>query len=88
MKKTKIIKVTQKDINNAPRSSEYPVAQSCPVALAVNRAFKQKFGFAEVLTESINIGGTWVPITKKTERFIIDYDCGKSVKPFSFTLRY
>lgn len=79
------IKVTKADIKNGKRKS----ASSCPIALAVKRATKQKLVVVD--EEYIGFGKssrsyTEYKIPDKASVFIATFDDGDKVKPFSFAL--
>lgn len=89
------IKVTKQDIQQGIMGrSSY-----CPVALGTNRALTAASGFATVTSHigAYNLGFAlddgdeycslgWQKTPSKVRRFILDYDEGKKVKPFNFTL--
>lgn len=79
--KTKTIRVTKKDIANG----EPGRTRLCPVALAVKRQWRP----VEVQKRAIYVCSDdrriSLPIT--VGRFIMRFDDGKTVKPFSFKIR-
>ena len=83
--KTKIITVTQKDIDSPIINRRL----DCPVAKAINRAFKEKMGFASVGRTSIVLrAGDRYSLCKEASDFINRFDGEEEVEPFTFTLRY
>lgn len=64
----------------------------CPIALALLEQVPD-IKFALIDTETIGFlvsnSGKWIEKnhTVKTGKFIQDFDCGKSVKPFHFEMR-
>jgi hypothetical protein len=82
--KTKTINVTQHDIDNGIADSN----KSCPVALAIRRAFKKGKPYALVGWYTIGIGTKRINTPSVVRNFIYDFDKKSEVEPFSFTLEY
>ena len=81
------IRVEQWDIDNAKKYTEGIYCSRCPVALAAQRAFRDKsvcMGFL-YLTGLVN-GGAVVP--RDVRDFIQRFDQQESVDPFTFELEY
>lgn len=81
--KTKIIQVTQDDINNGERFTVY----NCPVARALARAFKMEMWCYEDFGKTCDqkaIGK--IPLHIK--KWIIDFDLRRTVKPIEFEVSY
>lgn len=84
----KLINIAQKHINNGSPCQE----SSCPIALALNGQNRTKDCFYEIgekyLTKFNNYGGKCerLPLTKKAQKFIHDFDNGKKVKPTKLLL--
>jgi hypothetical protein len=75
------IVITQKDIDTGIKGNIW----HCPIAKALTRAFKKLYvvggvTYREYLTEER------LPLPLKACNFIGDFDNGKSVKPFHFTI--
>ena len=83
--KTIRVKVTRRDIDNGkPRDMD-----SCPIAKAIHRC---RFRKAEVDNSVIHLRGYYsdgdpLPMPETAKRFVKQFDAGKPVKPFAFTLR-
>ena len=89
--KTKMITVTQEDIDLGERESYC----KCPVARAVRRAFgARKNRRITVRQEAILIGGDrderlWAALTPGSVQDFLDrFDRGLTVKPFSTTILF
>ena len=82
MKKIKV-EVTAADIRKARRLKGNR-STTCPVALAVQRVTKDPKAWAGVTFMYTN--GKYIPTPKKNSEFILRFDAGKPVKPFSFTI--
>lgn len=88
MKKRKTIKVTQEDIDTATPCD----SNLCPIAKATRRAFhrpaKYMAGEAiQVWYGSFAKGGyKYYTVPSKCSLFAQDFDAGRQVKPFSFTV--
>lgn len=82
-----IIKVTQEDIDNGKKKSCY----ECPIALAIQRV-SVKHLRCDVMNQQVyavekDLRPVWIRILPpEAQLFIIDFDAGKSVKPFQFEL--
>lgn len=85
MTKTKTIKVMQKDIKDGIRID----SKLCPVALAMNRAFRKV---------NINVAGPYfcynvgenikrIELPIKVAKFVSNFDSAEEVKPFSFVVK-
>jgi hypothetical protein len=92
--KNKTINVTQKDIDQAQRSVKNGIlsCNSCPVALAIRRAFKKGCMYVALRpggTDAISLGPNNI---FKAPQAVIDFttkfDLDESVEPFTFTLEY
>ena len=79
----KIINITAKDIKNGKRQD----CSACPIALAATRAFKIKMGCGAMILsgDEVKTPNYYLPI--KAMRFIKDFDGGKTVAPFKFTIK-
>ena len=84
------IRVTSKHIKAGKRGSD----TSCPIALAVKETVQKSCLPKFLRSMQINVGGD-VEIghlcmegTNKMHQFIIDFDEGKKVKPFTFSLKF
>jgi sulfatase maturation enzyme AslB (radical SAM superfamily) len=78
--KTKTICVTEENIRKGRRRS----GRSCPVALAIRRAFKTKnvnVGFL------VTVGKMNYTYPRKVDEFICKFDNEKTVNPMSFVLK-
>lgn len=82
----KKIEVTQEDIKNGIRES----ANTCPIALAVTRAY----GGRVLVNSGVIIwdNGTGRPqifsFPENVRQFIINFDKGLQVKPFEFEIEF
>lgn len=78
--KTIKIRVTKADIEAGKCCSSI----SCPIALAIQRCCKPKFlsvGY------DVCINSDWdIPLPAAANQFIRDFDGGRPVKPFTFSL--
>jgi hypothetical protein len=86
--KKKLIKVTARDIEAGDLSAE-----SCPVAYALARAFKQRLSTIEVagpwmVNDRLANNGKEIKLPKQVSQWVKAYDRAKPVKPFSFVLEY
>ena len=78
--KPKTIKVTREDISKGmPLESD-----ACPISLAIKRTMKVKR--VDVSAYEITVGSTKMSIPRSAKRFMLDFDDGRPVKPFSFQL--
>ena len=89
--KTKIIKVTKRDIKKArkilsqrERDDDGSYAKYCPISLAAKRTFKKKR--VRVKGDFIQVSKRYFDIDSLAQGFIDDFDCGKHVNPI--TLRW
>jgi hypothetical protein len=77
------IDVTQEDIEAGKRRK----VTTCPIARAANRVFVKA---ARVNTFEIRVAGMHVftgqPLPLRASRFVMAFDSGRPVKPFSFTI--
>lgn len=81
-----IIKVTEQDIKNGRKESEF----TCPVALAVKRELGLKR-----LSRKIQVWGTSITVSDvgtiyvpdKVGTFVENFDDGARVQPFKFRMR-
>jgi hypothetical protein len=83
--KTKLIKVTQRDIDKGTRASQ----NSCPIARAICRTFKKNKYAIDVSVRSSFIkvyGSCHYGIPKICQDFILNFDIGRKVEPFEFEL--
>lgn len=81
------ISVTERHIENGEKDSCF----NCPIALAAREVFP-----AHSLPE-VTLNFLWIKLEDRTERyftlpeeakeFVIGFDTGKEVKPFTFTLK-
>jgi hypothetical protein len=75
------IEVTQQDIDKGrPNTSS-----ACPVGLAVARATGQSVMVNE---NQAVMGGEIAYMPRPATVFVLDFDCGMYVQPFSFTLEF
>lgn len=80
-----LISVTKKDINNGVTND----AEYCPIALAATR-----IGLNGVLVASSTLDFVYgdgynaynAKIPKVAKKFVVDFDKGEDVKPFSFVI--
>ena len=81
----KKITVTTSDIRNGQPSKGY----ECPVSLAFQRIFKTA-NVCVTDTADVNINGQWqeIHLPGKALDFIMKFDAGRRVRPFSFTIQY
>lgn len=81
------IEVTEDDIARGKRCD----ARSCPIALAIRRAVGREYGVL-VAYSNIYLGldeqavPDWRMTPPAIERWLLDYDNGLAVQPFSFDL--
>lgn len=81
------IRVTRKHIENGERE----MTAYCPVALAMVSAGFKGVGVHNDHVEVITKGGRYPTVEyyelpKKVQRFVLDYDMERPVKPFTFSL--
>jgi hypothetical protein len=76
------IKVTKSDIKNGEREH----CAKCPVALAIKRTFKSRKQRVYVDPWKITIGKKTYITPLDVATFVLDFDCGIEVEPFTFTL--
>jgi hypothetical protein len=83
--KTITLTVTREDIRNGVQYNSY----SCPVALALGRAYHGSPGAANVgYTEfSLSDGKEWCKAPVWLSRFMHGFDKGEKVRPFKRVLR-
>jgi hypothetical protein len=76
------IQVTQQHINNGvPKNSS-----ACPVAQALSLALGGEWrAGGRIALESVT--GAVVFLPPEVEEFVLDFDAGKPVKPFGFTVK-
>ncbi len=72
--------VTERDIKGANRCN----SMRCPIARALHRAGKKDWSVGSDECGDAEIS---VPLPKKAQKFIADFDNQQPVKPFSFNLR-
>lgn len=78
-----VVNVTQEDIDNGkPRH-----ICGCPVALAVKRMALDP-GSVYVSGRYTNIDGHQHVNSRKTSKFVNDFDSGNPVKPFEFEIEF
>jgi hypothetical protein len=58
----------------------------CPIARALNKIANLEVGVPIVGYEHIFIGSKKFKTTRRTQRFMNNFDSGKEVEPFSFRL--
>jgi len=75
-----IIEVTQKDIDNGIRCD----IGNCPIALAMTRRFNKRVTIGQSYT-LCNDKVVSLPFDART--FILEFDDGKIVQPFTFNIR-
>jgi hypothetical protein len=87
------VEVTEKDIKRGK-----PVSCSgCPIALAFRRATKTTSSSKRMKYVDVSGGYVgfvyknddyWVDLPRRAQNFIHKFDLGKSVKPFSFVVKF
>lgn len=82
MKTTITVDVTQQDIDCGYPSS----GLTCPVALALKRIRPSEAGWVCAGPLELHIGGQKWETPDEVFQFMDNFDKGKAVKPFSFTL--
>lgn len=82
--KAKKISVTARDIERGDPLNSL----QCPIALACKRTFKRKAEVDGFTAEVKMKNKTKVfELPEKAQNFVDDFDAGRTVKPFSFTLK-
>lgn len=79
------VDVTQEDINHGERGN----CNSCPVARAIQRAsgHECRAGGSQITIKPENGRNLYLVTPEAAWRFMYDFDMGRKVEPFSFTLR-
>jgi hypothetical protein len=77
------INVTEKDIQKARDREDFPRSKNCPIAIALKR---HKVKFNSVSSERIILANGILPMPPVASTFVVYYDNGKPVEPFSFEL--
>lgn len=78
-------KIIKKDIKHGERNS----CADCPIALAVKRMLKldNVLVYSHVRVIDNSLKATYYKLPKKATDFILKFDEGHTVKPFTFELR-
>lgn len=72
-----LIHISEQDIQQGIKKS----LTHCPIALSIRRQYPHVW--VHVLSPYLEINSTVLHFDKSTRQFIIDFDQGKSVQPFS-----
>ena len=75
------IEVTQQDIFDGRPNNGF----ACPIAFAVRRAVG---GRALVNDKEVTAAGEYAKMPQAASNFVIEFDCGLMVSPFSFELEF
>lgn len=79
------IEVKQIDIERGVRYSSI----LCPVARAVKRAIKMPLQYRSLQIQyDLELNGKIIVLPQRVRKFVVRFDAGKSVRPFSFELDY
>lgn len=77
------IKVIAEDIEHGLPCEE----KGCPIALAVSRALGIEAGKVSISLDDVFVSGAEFTLPAKAVAFISRFDDGKTVKPFTFTIK-